>query len=423
MRVYQLKLHCFRNYRDLVLTPGEGLNILHGENAQGKTNILEAIFLLATTRSPRAGRDSELIYQGAEVAHVTAEVGREREGDAELQISVQQGDRKTVRINGMKRERVLDLLGQFNAVSFGAIDLRIVTGEPADRRHFLNVEISQVSPRYVHDLGHYKRVLANRNRLLKDLRERPRYIEESGLDAWDEQLICYGTRLLQKRQFYIERLAPLADRMQRELTDGREELEIQYLPSFPLPPDAPTGERRSETIDSPANTNLTGAEVIAQRFREQLIACRAEEMRRGTTLIGPQRDDLCFRVNGADARIYGSQGQQRTVVLALKLAEFQLIQHLVGEPPVLLLDDVMSDLDDARRKHLLHWVQRRCQTFLTCTSLSVFPKEVLSEAQTFHVIAGTVTSDARGKTEKTTRNRRREQTVGDVLDDSARATS
>ncbi|MCS6777429.1 MAG: DNA replication/repair protein RecF [Chloroherpetonaceae bacterium] len=423
MRVCQLKLHCFRNYRDLTLDPGEGLNILHGENAQGKTNILEAIFLLATTRSPRVSRDSELIHHGAEAAHVTAEIEREQEGDAELQISVQQGDRKTVRINGMKRERVLDLLGQFNAVSFGAIDLKIITGEPADRRHFLNVEISQVSPRYVYDLGHYKRVLANRNRLLKDLRERPRYIEESGLDAWDEQLICYGTRLLQKRQFYIERLSPLADQVQRELTDGKEGLEIQYVPSFPLPSNLPVEERKASTSDSTVAVNLNDTEAVAQRFREQLIACRMEEIRRGTTLIGPQRDDLCFRINGADARIYGSQGQQRTVVLALKLAEFQLIQNLVGEPPVMLLDDVMSDLDDARRQHLLRWVQRRCQTFLTCTSLNAFPKEILAGARTFCVVAGTVTPDARGKTEKTARSRRKEQPVEEIASNGVRATS
>jgi DNA replication and repair protein RecF len=409
MRICQLKLNAFRNYRELELNPGSGLNILHGENAQGKTNILEAISLLATTRSLRAGRESELILRDAEMAHVIAEVDREREGDAELQVSVFQGDKKVVRVNGMKRERVLDLLGQFNAIFFGSLDLAIVSGEPSDRRHYLNVEISQISPRYVYDLGHYKRILAHRNRLLRDLRDRPRHPSDCGLDVWNEQLIAYGSRLLDKRRFYVERLIPLADMAHRELTDGKESLEVRYAPSFPLPPEVPVESAVRETsreekyltealeategANPPPAANLCGVEAIAQKFREQLEAVGMEEMRRGTTLVGPQRDDLSFLINGAEARIYGSQGQQRTVVLALKMAEFQLIQDFVGEPPVMLLDDVMSDLDDARRKHLLAWVRGRCQTFLTCTNLRAFPKDILAEARTFHIVNGTVTLD------------------------------
>lgn len=173
MRVCQLKLNSFRNYRELDLRPGEGLNILYGANAQGKSNILEALWLLATTRSLRASRKSELILRDAEMAHVTAEIDRDRQGDVELQVSVFQGDnKKAVRVNGMKRDRIIDLLGQFNAVFFGALDLNIVTGEPTDRRHYLNLEISQISPRYVVNLGYYKRVLQQRNRLLRDLRDR-----------------------------------------------------------------------------------------------------------------------------------------------------------------------------------------------------------------------------------------------------------
>jgi DNA replication and repair protein RecF len=409
MRLCQLKLNAFRNYRELLLNPGEGLNILHGPNAQGKTNVLEAISLLATTRSLRASRESELIQRDAECAHVIAEVDREREGDAELQVSVFQGDKKVVRVNGMKRERVLDLLGQFNAIFFGAIDLIIVTGEPSDRRHYLNIEISQISPRYVYDLGHYKRILAHRNRLLRDLRDRPRHPDDCGLDVWNEQLVTYGARLLDKRRFYIERLAPLADQAHRELTDGKESLEVRYVPSFALPPEIPAetlvkeasreekymaeAQEASGEANPPAAANLGGVEAITQAFREQLTAVGVEEMRRGTTLVGPQRDDLSFLINGAEARIYGSQGQQRTVVLALKLAEFQLIRDFVGEPPVMLLDDVMSDLDDARRKHLLDWVRGRCQTFLTCTNLRAFPKDILAEARTFQVTNGTVTPD------------------------------
>ena len=423
MRVCQLKLTSFRNYQELVFTPGENINILHGKNAQGKSNVLEALWLLATTRSLRAGRESELILRDCEMAHVTAEVDREREGDAELQVSVFQGDKKAVRVNGLKRPRVVDLLGQFNAVFFGSIDLVIITGEPSDRRHYLNLEISQISPRYVYDLGHYKRTLEQRNRLLRDLRERPRPVADSGLDAWNEQLVRFGAPLYEKRRFYLERLAPLADQIHRELTDGSEGLEIRYLPSVALPKESPVhmvretsreesylaaaqAETGTESTGESANEKapespLSGTETIAKAFREQLREVAADEARRGTTLLGPQRDDINFLINGADARIYGSQGQQRTVALALKLAEFRLIEDYVGEPPVMLLDDVMSDLDDIRRTHLLAWVRRRCQTFITCTNLRSFPKEILAEATTFEVVAGTVTPDGTRKSRST----------------------
>ena len=413
MRVCQLKLSGFRNYNVLDLTPGEGLNILHGANAQGKSNVLEALSLLATTRSFRAGRESEMIFRDSEMAHVTAEVSREREGDAEIQVSVFQTDKKAVRVNGLKRSRVVDILGQFNAVFFGSLDLPIVTGEPSTRRHYLNVEISQISPRYVYDLGHYKRVLEQRNRLLRELRERPRPPAEVGLDVWNQQLIQFGAPLFEKRRFYIERLAPLADQIHRELTDGKEGLEVRYLPSIVLPRcGEPDRLRESSAEDrylaevqagaeseaptlpqTPPESPLSATEAIANAFRRALEGVGLDEARRGTTLLGPQRDDMLFLINGLDARIYGSQGQQRTVVLALKLAEFQLIEDYVGESPVMLLDDVMSDLDDARRKHLLRWVRRRCQTFLTCTNLRSFPKEILDEATTFRVVAGTVIPD------------------------------
>ncbi|HLJ54798.1 MAG TPA: DNA replication/repair protein RecF, partial [Chthonomonadaceae bacterium] len=346
MRVCRLQLTNFRNYRELELTPGERLNIFYGQNAQGKTNILEALSLLATTRSLRATRESELILRDAESGSVTAEIDREREGEVELQVAVFQGDKKMVRVNGLRRPRVLELLGQFNAVFFGSIDLNIVTGEPSDRRHYLNVEISQLSPRYVYDLGHYKRVLEQRNRLLRDLRDRPRPSEESGLAAWNEQLVRYGAPLFEKRRFFIERLAPIADRIHRELTDGAEGLTLQYAPSVPLPRVGAAAVVRDqgpeERYATAASASLPGGsadssgepppvsgaetEAIADAMRKQLDAVRADEARRGTTLLGPQRDDLCFFIDGAEARIYGSQGQQRTVALALKLAEFQLIE-------------------------------------------------------------------------------------------------
>jgi DNA replication and repair protein RecF len=372
MRVNELRLRSFRNYEELDLRPGEGLNIFVGENAQGKSNLLEAIYLLATSRSLRATRESELVRHTSETATVTAEVMREREPDVEIELTVFQTDKKAVRLNGVKRPRVIELLGQLNAVFFGSIDLAIVYGEPAVRRRYLNLEISQISPKYVFDLAAYKKVLEQRNRLLRDLRERP--YRDSGLDAWNEQMVHYGAPLIEKRRFFIERLAPLADEIHREITDGRETLEVRYQPNVPLAPEA-------------------DAKAVEEAFRRQIGTVSTDETRRGVTLVGPQRDEVQFLINGLDARTYGSQGQQRTVVLSLKLAEYRLMEDYVGEPPVMLLDDVMSDLDDARQKHLLGWIHGRGQTLLTCTNLRQFSPETLAAAQIYRVICGTVTRE------------------------------
>ncbi len=392
MRLTRLQLSNFRCYGSLDIQPSARLNVLYGENAQGKTSVLEAIRLLATTRSLRAGREAEMIRQNEEMAHVQAELYRDCAGEADLMITVLPSDRKNVRINGTKRPRVLDLLGQLNVVFFGSPDLDIVAGEPADRRHFLNVEISQVSPRYVGAFAQYKKVLEQRNRLLRDLRERPRNPVEAGLNEWTEQLAEYGAQIFEKRQFYISMLAPLAEEAHRALTAGREGLEIRYLPGISLPGQV----RESSPAPWPARINgpaydppecmespLSATESIAEAFRRQLAAAMQEELRRGGTVLGPQRDDAAFLVNGRDARIYASQGQQRTVALALKLAEYRLLEKMVQEPPVLLLDDVMSDLDDARRSCLLQWVEECGQTFITGTSLRAFPPAMLAEGALF----------------------------------------
>ncbi|HXG23208.1 MAG TPA: DNA replication and repair protein RecF, partial [Chthonomonadales bacterium] len=220
----------------------------------------------------------------------------------------------------------------------------------------------------------YKKVLDQRNKLLRELRERP--FAHSGLEAWNEQLVRYGAPILQKRRFFVEQLAPLADEIHRELTEGRESLEVRFVPSVPLP------EEESDA-----------AYEEAFRVRQKEVA--SEETRRGVTLLGPQRDELQFFINGMDARSFGSQGQQRTVVLSLKLAEYRLMEKHIGEPPVVLLDDVMSDLDDARRRHLMNWLHRRCQVFLTCTNLQAVPSDILEGSAVFRVHAGTISRDGK----------------------------
>ena len=373
MHVQEIRLTDFRNYPALTLEPGHGVNVLVGRNAQGKSNLLEAILVLATSRSLRAGRDSELIRSGAAQAEVEATVVREDTGEHHLLFSVAQNDRKSVRINGSRPQRSIELLGHLNAVFFGSVDLGVVNAEPSVRRRFLNLDISQISPKYCFDLAAYKRALEQRNRLLREMREGLRHPE--ALEAWTEQLVQYGVPLLDKRRTFVERLAPLAAEVHDELTSGKERLLVEYAPNVPL--DARAGLRE-----------------IEQAFRACVAQAEQDEIRRGTTLVGPQRDDIQFHIDGMDARTYGSQGQQRTVVLSLKLAEFRLMEEYIGEPPVMLMDDVMSDLDDQRRRHLMDWLRRRCQAFVTCTNLRGFPREVLREATVLRVERGTLTRES-----------------------------
>lgn len=368
MLVRKLRLQAFRNFETLDYTPGDRLNVLVGLNAQGKSNLLESLYLLATTRSLRASRESEMVRHGEEFAMVAAEIIREREPDVELEVTVFRTDKKSIRVNGVRRGRILELLGQLNAVHFSASDLAIVSGDPSVRRRYLNLEISQVSPKYVYDLASYKKALEQRNRLLRDYRDRPSATGDL-LDAYDEQMVAHGATILDKRRFYVERLAPLANDIHRELTDGAESLHVRYAPYVPL-------------------REGGGVEEISDAFRQHLKRLRGEETRRGVTLTGPQRDDLQFLIDGNDARLYGSQGQQRTVVLSLKLAEYRLMQEYVGEPPIMLLDDVLSDLDEARRGHLLAWLRNPCQVFLTCTELSALPVDLLAGAVVQRVSGG-----------------------------------
>lgn len=374
MHVTSLKLENFRNYLTLQIEPGEGLNIFVGLNAQGKSNLLESLYLLATSKSSRAGKDQELIRFEQAGTRITADVLRDKNSDIEIEMALSQTEKKIARINGVKHTRLSEVIGQLNAVLFDSGDLEIIRGEPSVRRRFLDLEISQTSPRYVLALGSYRKTLEQRNRLLRDLRDgRVPLSARDSLPAWNESLAQHGARLIERRRRFLERLAQLASETHRTLSDERDRLEVTYLPSFPL-------------------NGLTEAEEIGQRFRQELDSVAGEETARGTTLRGPQRDDIAFLVNGSDCRLFGSQGQQRTVALSLKLAERQLIEELVGEPPLLLLDDVLSDLDDARRGLLFDLTARAgSQTFLSCTNLRAFSPAVLERATVYSVTAGEVT--------------------------------
>lgn len=373
MFVSRLRLSHFRNYANLDLSFSPGLNVVYGNNAQGKTNLLEAIYFLATGRSHRASRDSELIQDGYAELSVQATVTRST-GDLHLELGYGFESRKQLWINHIPERRVARLVGSVAAVLFSPDDLQLVKGSPSGRRRFLDIELSQISQTYLHNLISYNKVLAQRNVVLKLGQH-----DKALMETYEQQLIEYGSQIIVRRYEAIETLSTIAEGYHKILSEGKEHLEITYQHSLGSPP-----------VPLTTKTVADGLYVLfAQR--------RPEEVRRQTTLVGPHRDDLLFSINGKDVRLYASQGQQRTVVLALKLSELEYMQQQIGEPPVLLLDDVASELDPRRRHYLLSTVRSGIQTFISCTDLEdLLVREWPPDHALFRVDAGSVTHDERG---------------------------
>ncbi len=369
MYIRSLSLQNFRCYTELTIRPGEGLNILAGKNAQGKSSILEAIYLLATARSWRAGKDTELIRWDADYAHVVGDIARAEQNDIDVEVFIGRAEKKQIKINTIRQTRLADLLGQVNALFIGPQDLEIVAGDPSERRKFLNLEISQLQPEYCHLLVNYKKVLDQRNKLLRDLAQRG--LSDGVLDVLNEQLIMYGSRIIERRLSFLTRASDLSRVIHAQLTDGAEVLAVEYKSSL-------------------GRIEGTSEAEIAEQFRRRLGEVRSEELRRGVTLAGPQRDDALITANDIDIRTYGSQGQQRTAALSLRLAELEMMEETAQEPPIVLLDDVMTDLDEDRRTHVFEMTIGRCQTFATTASLKFFEEEFVREGKLFEVANGMV---------------------------------
>lgn len=350
MYLAALQLHGFRNYDQLDLHFSPGLNVVYGENAQGKTNLLEAVYFLATGKSHRTARDQEMIQDGRSELRVSARVVRQT-GELSLALSYGLESRKSLRINGIPEKRIASLVGKLAVVFFSPDDLQLVKGSPAGRRRFLDIEISQVSSTYLHHLQVYLRALQQRNVLLRQAAGGN--LASGLLEPWDEQLVLSGAEIIVRRQATVRWLAELAGHYHAVLSDQREQLTLAYQSSLG---ELPGGGLSSDAVAA-----------VRERFQAVLQRRRREEFQRGSTLVGPHRDDLLFSINGQEARLYGSQGQQRTAVLALKLAEIQFMREVIGEAPVLLLDDVTSELDPNRRNYLLHAVEEGVQTFISCT--------------------------------------------------------
>ncbi|CAN5402336.1 DNA replication/repair protein RecF [soil metagenome] len=359
--VARVELESFRNYDSLGIDLAPGFNVLAGPNAQGKTNFLEALYLLATTRLLRGQRDAEAVKDGAPRARVFADL---IDTGTRLGLTLERGIRKRATLNGASVPRPADLIGRLPAAAITAFDLEIVRGEPTARRDFLDLEQSALSPAYLRHLTLYKRALEQRNALLRDAREA--HVPEVQYEPWEAQIAEHGARIRDSRRGYVGALSPEVTAAHARMGEG-EAVSLRYV----------------ERDDAHDETWML----------EALARSRQTDVARGGTSVGPHRDDLEILVDGREARLFGSGGQQRTAVIALKLGTLEYARGVLGTPPLLLLDDILSDLDARRRERLAEIVLERAgQAVLTCTEAEAAGERILKEARVFHVRAGVVSS-------------------------------
>lgn len=402
MHLDHISLTNFRNYARLELSmPAARPIVLHGENAQGKTSLLEAIYYLAASKSPYTATDRQLIHWRAETepipyARVSAEVCTRTTAINRIEITLMlervPGDgavklRKVIKLNGVEK-RAMDMVGLFNVVLFLPQDLMLVEGTPGDRRRFIDNTLGQIDAAYLSALDTYEKILPQRNALLRRIGERQ--AKPGELDYWDQQLITAGATIIAGRQRFLRELEADAQRAHDDLTGGRETLTLRYVPSF-TPTVEGDGQMSFETLGLDLHRELS-AEQIAPQWSAHLKRELAESIARGMTLSGPHRDELRMMINNRDAGLYGSRGQARTAVMALKLAELAWMEDRIGEPPVLLLDEVIAELDSKRRAYLLNRIAdgRTVQTLMTTTELEIFTPHFLERAAVWRVESGKI---------------------------------
>ena len=373
MIIKSLELADFRNYENLKIDFSSGTNILYGDNAQGKTNILEAIFVSATTKSHKGSKDKEIIRFGKEEAHVRTILERDN-AEYRIDMHLRKSKSKGIAIDGQKIKRASDLIGKLNVVFFSPEDLSIIKNGPSERRRFMDIELCQLDQIYLNSLSKYNKLVVERNKVLKDLFEHP---ENSVLlDVQDKQLCEYGSVIIKTREKFIKDLNEIIRPIHEKLTGGKEFLSVYYEPN-----------------------------VTADEFEKKLRSSRQKDTYAKQTTVGPHKDDFSFIVckdgnvshaddssEGIDIRKYGSQGQQRTASLSLKLSEIEIVKRAKKENPVLLLDDVLSELDSNRQNYLLNTIGD-IQTIITCTGLDEFVNNRFSIDKLFKVTEGTVSSE------------------------------
>ena len=402
MYLKHLSLTNFRNYTRLEIDLPARISLLQGENAQGKTNFLEAIYYLATTRSPLASADRQLISWAAEedvIPYARLEGLYTRGGEDHtlemILVKERQPEggstatvfRRQIRLDGVNR-RALDVVGKLNVVLFLPEDVTLVSGSPEERRHFLDVALCQIDPLYCASLSRYNRVVAQRNALLHQIREGR--AGPNQLEYWDEQLVKEGAYVLSKRLWATEKLNAHVSEIHPALTGEQERLVLLYRASVAKRPGKEILPVPDGRLEGRGSSGELAEPRLAEAFRRALQEARREEIARGVTIIGPHRDDLTLLVNGIDMTIYGSRGQQRTVALALKLAEVGLMHQQAQEMPILLLDDVISELDRQRGEFLLKRVSQAQQVLITTTDLRYYAPDFLASVALWRVAGGTI---------------------------------
>jgi DNA replication and repair protein RecF len=361
MYVKYLQLSRFRNYNNLFVELDKNVNVFIGDNAQGKTNVLEGIFYCGFAKSHRTSKDKELIKWDEKEALIQLYVSKSRL-DKKIEVKIFKEGKKAININSIKISKISELVGVFNVVMFSPEDLRIVKDSPGNRRRFLDMELCQLDNKYYYNLVQYNKVLNERNTII-----RHRSVDESMLDIYDEQLVGYGEYIIKKRIDYIDKLNRVGVNIHSEITSYKENIEFKYI------------------------TQIKDLSSIKNDLRALLSKSRQKDIERHITSIGPHRDDFSISINGIDTRIFGSQGQQRTSVLTIKFASLNIIKEITGEYPVLLLDDVLSELDFMRKKYILSSI-KDVQTIITCTGIEDIKSYLGESAKVFNVKDGEVVS-------------------------------
>ena len=361
MIIKSIELSDFRNYDSLSMRFDKDTNILYGDNAQGKTNILEAIYLCSTTKSHKGSKDKELIKLDRKESHIRMVVEKNQINHT-VDMHLKKNKTKGIAIDGIPIRKSSELIGLVNVVFFSPEDLSIIKNGPAERRRFIDMELCQLDKIYLYNLTKYNKILNQRNNLLKQIPHNRSLMDT--LSIWDEQLITYGNSIIVRRKAFIDELNEMIGLIHNRLSGGREELSVHYDPS-----------------------------IECEFFAKKLEQSIEKDILLKTTGVGPHRDDISFMIKNVDIRKFGSQGQQRTAALSLKLAEIEILRQTVKEEPILLLDDVLSELDRSRQNYLLESIEN-IQTIVTCTGLEEFVNNRLKINKIYKVVDGTVTAES-----------------------------
>ena len=360
MIIKRLELADYRNYESLDLQFDKGTNILYGDNAQGKTNILEAIYVAATTKSHKGSKDNEIINFDKEEAHIRTYLEKDAI-ETRVDMHLRKSKSKGIAIDGQKIKKAADLLGLCNVVFFSPEDLNIIKNGPAERRRFVDMELCQLDSFYLYNLNHYNKIVNQRNKLLKDMYMNPDL--KDTLTIWDSQLVSFGSKIIERRKIFTEQLNEIICEIHKKLSGGKEEILVYYNP-----------------------------DVSVEDFEVKLKMNQERDIKLKQTTVGPHRDDFSFMIGKVDVRRFGSQGQQRTVALSLKLSEIELVKKIAKDFPVLLLDDVLSELDSNRQNYLLNSIGD-IQTIITCTGLEEFVNNRFEINKVYKVNNGKVSSE------------------------------